>query len=120
MKQTMFVPWLAESLNKKNKFVNRSANKSQKEGRLISRITAIKNNVEPVNDPIDLIFSPVLSKKSRAFDCINYAPTCKAIEDGLVDAGILKNDSNKYVRSITIEAPTRGILNGCYVTIEKH
>ena len=31
------------------------------------------------------------------YDALNYAPTVKAIVDGIVDAGLIADDSNRYV-----------------------
>ena len=40
--------------------------------------------------------------KNRPLDCSNCAGMCKMIEDGLVEAGIIKNDSPDYVESVTL------------------
>jgi hypothetical protein len=36
-------------------------------------------------------------RTQRRWDAGNYAPTAKAIVDGLVDAGLLPDDANRYV-----------------------
>ena len=41
-------------------------------------------------------------------DAGSHAPTAKALVDGLVDAGVLVDDSPKFVPQITFHAPERG------------
>ena len=50
--------------------------------------------------PVTLTFTP--HHNGRLYDIDGYSYTCKIITDGLVKAGILKDDSQKYVRGITI------------------
>jgi len=72
---------------------------------------------DPINHPVKLIFTPVLSGRKRGYDCSNYAVTAKVIEDALVEKGILTDDTNKYVRSVTLNAPVRGDETGMEVEI---
>lgn len=49
-------------------------------------------------------------RDSRKRDAINLAPTIKATEDGIVDAGVVPDDDGRYVEPThgVIDPPTRG------------
>lgn len=119
----IFVPWLGKSGNEKNKWHNRSAHECQKKGRSAA-FYAVKRQPElmgtTITQAVNLTFTPSLAPSKRAFDCINYWPTVKAIEDGLVDAKLLINDSGKYVKSIKINTPisSPGNFSGCWVSVQ--
>lgn len=59
-------------------------------------------------DAVLLDFYPMI--RGRQYDCSNYAYCCKLIEDGLVRAGLVKDDSSKYVQKFTIHKPEK-VLN---------
>ena len=43
------------------------------------------------------IVATIHKASPNAYDAANWAPTAKAAVDGLRDAGVLRDDSNKYV-----------------------
>lgn len=45
--------------------------------------------------------------RTRRLDASNYAPTVKALVDGVVDAGALPDDSGKHVIAETYKAGSR-------------
>ena len=49
---------------------------------------------------VDLIFTFYF--KNIPLDNLNCSGMCKAIEDGLVEAGVLKDDGPKFVSSVTL------------------
>lgn len=49
-------------------------------------------------------------------DAGNHLPSVKAAVDGLVDAGILRDDSPKYVTALIMAAPVRGD-DGLHLTL---
>ena len=56
-------------------------------------------------------------KKRR--DAANLYPTCKAAIDGFIDAGVLLDDSDRYMKALTIKAGERTIRTpgvACYLT----
>lgn len=53
------------------------------------------------------------------FDAANYAPTAKACVDGLVDAGVLVDDSNRYVQGPDMRAGDPWADAALVLTIEK-
>lgn len=48
----------------------------------------------------------------RLPDCLACAPSVKAFIDGLVIAGVVADDSTRYVNSVTLEPPKRGPKSG--------
>lgn len=54
---------------------------------------------------------------ARMYDVGNEFYAAKAAVDGLVDAGVLTNDTPRYVRSLTFLAPVRGTRYAMTITI---
>jgi len=52
-----------------------------------------------------LEFQPMI--RGRCYDVSNHAYWIKLIEDGLVRAGVLPDDTNKWVKRIIINAPVK-------------
>lgn len=75
----------------------------------------------PYQKPVRLTFIPIIGKGGRARDCSNYSYTAKLIEDGLVKAGILKDDTSEYVKGFEIAEPhiDRTQDSGMWVYIEE-
>lgn len=49
-----------------------------------------------------------IQQRGKLGDVLNNYPAAKAAIDGIVDAGVVPDDSPEYVRAITLHAPTRG------------
>jgi len=54
-------------------------------------------NLQP---PVVLLVRQVVAKGQRSYDCDNCAPLQKLCIDALVDAGVLPNDSQKYIHAV--------------------
>ncbi|WP_370052431.1 Mor transcription activator family protein [Neptunomonas sp.] len=116
--EVLFVPYMGPSLNKIYAGIHWAERKRHSDD---GHDACIQLNIEPFVKPVSLIFIPLVGKGDRARDCSNYAYAVKIIEDGLVKSGILKDDNNNYVKSITIEEPTydRGKASGMKVIISE-
>lgn len=117
---TIFVPYLGPSLNEIYSGVHyRKRAKASNTAHWVTKIAV--REMKPINVPVTLTFRPVLGKGTVTRDCSNYAYAAKMIEDGLVKAGILKDDTPEYVRSITIAAPVRDRDrgNGMFIDIDQ-
>lgn len=55
---------------------------------------------------------------ARLHDCGNEFYAVKAAVDGMVDAGVLADDSPQHLRSITFHAPVRGAQHAMQVMVE--
>jgi crossover junction endodeoxyribonuclease RusA len=60
-----------------------------------------------VGGPVDVVVHVYLKGK-RSQDCGACYPTVKAIIDGIVDAGVLLDDTPEHVASIRMDAPVLG------------
>jgi len=54
---------------------------------------------------VSISFQPMI--RGRRFDTDNYGFSCKCVIDGLVRAGILTDDTNRWVKRIIINAPEK-------------
>jgi hypothetical protein len=64
----------------------------------------IKRNVQ-LSLPVDIEFTCL--SKGRRMDSISPALAYKAVTDGVVDSGLLPNDSPTYVRNFVIHQPEK-------------
>lgn len=55
---------------------------------------------KPISDVLKVKYK--FHKKGRLFDLTNYSTTIKIIEDCLVDAGIIKDDRDAFVKEVSI------------------
>lgn len=60
-----------------------------------------------LSHPISVTAEVVM--KAPLMDAANYYPAVKAAIDGLVDAGVIPDDSPKYVGRVTMVAPRKPI-----------
>ena len=68
-------------------------------------VVAAAVSTELFECPVALQFVPVIGRGARSRDLSNYTYAIKLIEDGLVAAGVLRDDTNEYVQSIRIYEP---------------
>lgn len=66
--------------------------------------------------PVMLSFQPV-HPKGRRFDPMNYALSAKVIEDGVVAAGLIEDDSGRYVQGVVLWAARRGREAGVWLEV---
>jgi crossover junction endodeoxyribonuclease RusA len=58
-------------------------------------------------EAIEVEATPYLTPRGRTQDVAACMPAVKAAIDGLVDAGVIEDDSPKYLKSLTFNAPIR-------------
>ncbi len=105
-RQILEVEWMGPSLNSVYAGVHWRKRKTWAEDGHLAVMAAVRQaRIKPVIFPVHLTFTPYI--KGRQYDVSNYALTAKIIEDGLVKEGILKADTPRYVRSMTIKAPVK-------------
>lgn len=61
-----------------------------------------KNKYEITHYPVDIIY--LFYFKGKLLDSSNCSYMAKLIEDGMIKIGLLKNDSPKFVRVITLRS----------------
>lgn len=114
----IYVPFMGPSTNSIYAGVHWSKrNEQADEGHL-----AVKTiRIEPFSKPVRLTFIPIVGKGGKVRDCSNYSYTAKIIEDGLVKAGILKDDTPDWVKGFEVVEPhiDRKQQSGMWVYIEE-
>lgn len=98
----------------KNVWITR---KELSDWRAWSAVQARAGNVEPLTRPVTV--TVVHLRKNRASMPDTGAPilAAKAVIDGLVDAGVLREDGPMVVRRLTFEAPVVAGRHGLRVTL---
>jgi crossover junction endodeoxyribonuclease RusA len=86
----------------------------------IACIEAIRvRRLKPYAVPVTVEFLPHQARKGGTLaDTANHLPPCKAVLDGIVDAGLLVDDTPKWVVSQTFYPPVRAKLTGIQVLIK--
>ncbi|MGJ8525198.1 hypothetical protein LMG33818_000906 [Halomonadaceae bacterium LMG 33818] len=116
----LFVPWLGPSLNSIYAGIHWSKRKKHADAAHWAVKSAVTNTgIKRIDSPVGLSFTPVLGKGKRALDCSNYGYAVKLLEDGLVRAGVLADDTNQYVVATCITKPVRGETTGMLIQIEQ-
>lgn len=103
----VFIPWMAPSLNtiwSGRKHWGQRA-RIAKEGHKATMVALM--GAPKLRPPVILVFQPV-HPRGRRFDALNYALSAKVIEDGLVRARLLGNDSGAYVQAVVLLRAKRG------------
>lgn len=114
--ETIIIPYIGPSMNKIWAGIHYGQRtKIANDAHLICKI-AMKN-IRPFSMPVHLEFTPTMGKElgrngkpraRRLLDCSNYAVSNKLIEDALIVAGIIEDDSPKFVHSVKACLPQRG------------
>ena len=68
-----------------------------KDIRATAKLAALAARLEPITVPVEILAVQHPDHGKRALDSENIAPIAKAAIDGLRDAGLLRNDSPRYV-----------------------
>lgn len=74
-------------------------------------------NLTPLTIPVSLTFQHFTS--SRIYDLDGYDYTNKILTDGLVKAGVLKDDSQKYVQKRTVLPTKKSLEDYTLITLEE-
>lgn len=114
--ETIIIPYVGPTLNKIWSGLHyRQRTKIADEAHLICKI-AMKD-IRPFSMPVHLEFTATMGKElgtdrkprqRRLLDCSNYAVSNKLLEDALIVAGIIEDDSPKFVHSVKTCLPQRG------------
>lgn len=68
--------------------------------------------------PVTVEFLPY-QKPGVLADTANHLPACKAVLDGLIDAGLIDDDSPQYVISQTFYPPVKSKVVGISVLVKE-
>lgn len=116
----LFVEYLGPSTNAIYAGLHWSKRKQAKDEAVKATIAAVrKAGVAAMDCRVDLVFRPRLGKGMRRRDTSNNSMSAKLIEDALVKAGVLADDTDAHVRRVIHEPAeiNREAVTGTYVEI---
>lgn len=114
MIQTLRVNDIPSSLNKYRNMDYHSLDKEKKEWERVVHWLVKEQKLQPFTKPIKQTYSFWFQDK-RVHDPDNYACCAKFLNDGIVKAGILQNDSFDHIVELTIKQG--GISKKPYILI---
>lgn len=103
--EIFFIPFQGPSTNEiygGKHWTKRKASKDEAREIVLAHVST-----DPFTDPVSLQFVPIVGKGARTRDLSNYTYGIKLVEDGLVAAGILVDDTERYVQSIRVYQPIK-------------
>ncbi|WP_299231689.1 hypothetical protein [uncultured Halomonas sp.] len=118
----LFVEYLGPSTNAIYAGVHWAHRKRHKDEAAAAVRAAVRNaGIGRIEKRVDLVFRPRLGKGVRARDTSNNSYSAKMIEDGLVAAGVLEDDTLACVRKVINEPPEidRKSETGTWVEIKE-
>lgn len=102
----LFVPYLGPSTNAIYAGVHWAKRKHHKDEAAAAVTAAVRRaGIGRIDRRVDLVFRPRLGKGLRARDTSNNSYSAKMLEDGLVAAGVLRDDTLACVRRVINEPP---------------
>lgn len=116
----LFVEYLGPSTNAIYAGVHWAKRKKAKDEACMATLAAVRAaGIQPVQGRVDLVFRPRLGKGVRRRDTSNNSMSAKLIEDSLVKAGVLIDDTEQYVRRVIHEPAEidRSAPTGTYIEI---
>jgi hypothetical protein len=100
----LFVEYLGPSTNQIYAGLHWSKRKRAKDDACAATLAAVRAaGIQPVTGRVDLVFRPRLGKGVRRRDTSNNSMSAKLLEDALVKAGVLADDTDEHVRRVIHE-----------------
>ncbi len=117
----IFVPCTMWTTNKERRmhFQVRSnlVKPAREAAKLITLNMMRSRQIKPFTDPVHVEFFPTQAKAGSLADTANHLPPCKAVLDGIVDAGLLTDDTPEFVLSQRFWPPVKAKETGVGVMI---
>jgi Endodeoxyribonuclease RusA. len=110
----LIIDGMPPNLNVYRNMHYRELDKEKKEWSNIVRLLVLDQKLKPIPTPIHQTYT-FWFKDKREHDPDNYACCAKFINDGLVDAGILKRDNFQHIKELTVREG--GISKKPYIEI---
>jgi hypothetical protein len=83
----------------------------------LTTLNEMRNGLPPFGVPVHVTFQPT-QKPGVLADTANHLPAAKAALDGVVDAGLVKDDTPEWVLSQTFLPPVKDKATGITIMIE--
>jgi len=117
---SLFVPcklWTWNAERKMHHFTRAGLVADVRQAAKLHTLNALRNKeVAPFVSPVHVEFFPS-QKPGVLADVANHGPTCKAIQDGIVDAGLLPDDTPEWVLSQRYWPPVKAKVTGINIVI---
>lgn len=117
----IFIPcqvWTTNKERSMHHFTRAALVKPAREAAKLLTLTAIRNNkLRAFDVPVHVEFFPTQARRGSLADTANHLPPCKAVLDGIVDAGLIVDDTPEYVLSQRFWPPIKDEETGVGVMI---
>jgi hypothetical protein len=117
----VFVPgrlWTVSKERQINRFERADLVRDIREAAKFHTIAAMRRDkFAPFDVPVTVEFLPYQATGNLA-DTANHLPPCKAVLDGMVDAGLLVDDNPNWVISQTFYPPVKSKMIGVSVLVK--
>lgn len=117
----IFVPcqvWTTNKERSMHHFARAALVKPAREASKLLTLTAMRNNkLRAFDVPVHVEFFPTQARRGSLADTANHLPPCKAVLDGIVDAGLIVDDTPEYVLSQRFWPPIKDQETGVGVMI---
>lgn len=121
MSYELWVPgeiWTLNSARRKHHMAQAALVKPMRHSAHMLALNAIRNgDLVKFDGPVRVTFEPHQINRGPAADTVAHAPACKAALDGLVDAGVVPDDTPEWVVSQTFLPPIRVPANATGVRV---
>lgn len=85
---------------------------------LLTKIAVRKSGIKPVTKlPASVTYQFYIA--GRQLDTVNHAYMIKLLEDGMISAGLFKDDSSKYIGDVTIKKAIKSPRNKVIIYINE-
>lgn len=117
---SLFVPGVIWSINRERKLHHHERAKLVEPLRQMAMVLCTnkmrQNKLHTFERLVEVTFRP-MQKPGVLADTANHLPACKAVLDGLVDAGLICDDTPRYVGAQTFVPPVASKDTGIWVYV---
>jgi len=117
---SLFVPCEIWTINRERKLHHHDRAKLVEPVREAAKLLCLNmlrhSQAQPFEHLVEVTFRPV-QKSGVLADTANHLPPCKAVLDGLVDAGLVCDDTPQYVGAQTFLPPIKSKTTGIWVYV---
>lgn len=116
--ESFFVPFMARSTNAIYTGTHYAVRKKEADA---GHNACMDIQCSPFDKPVSITYVPVVGKGGRKRDVSNYSYCAKIIEDGLVRAGIVPDDTDEWVKGFHLVPAQidRKVNSGMWVTVQE-
>lgn len=118
---SLFVPGEIWTINTERKLHHHARAKlvepMREAAKLLCQNKMRQNKIAPFERLVEVTFRPMQKPGGVIADTANHLPACKAVLDGIVDAGLICDDTPRYVGAQTFVPPIASKDTGVWVYV---